>query len=864
MDRFIIVLHLVSVVISLGFIVYVEYQKKTALSSHLLMFSLGVLINNLSYLFELKSGTIEEALMAIRFEYLGLSTATIAAFLFICELFHARIPHLIRGTMVLAFFFTTTMNVTNEYHHLFYTSASIAERDGIAVFYMEKGPIYGVHTVITLASMGACIGVIIYAFMRDAKWKQNYRKYLFLGMAALVPLIFWLLRLVGSLKEYDLIPFGLFCANTFFILIIFFFRIFDVAEIAKNDVLENLEEGVLVCDEDGNVLYTNKRVKDIFADTELTRFSDVLCRMVPAEEGKFQIDDRYYAVLESEVYEEGRATGKTWCFIDMSQTMERERQLRELNEIAISANNAKSNFLAHMSHEIRTPINTILGMNELIAREAQNLNVLEYSNNIKSEGKTLLSLINDLLDFSKIESGKMELTEVEYETASLLHELELNFSAKAEEKDLEFVMDPEEDLPAVLYGDVRRMKQIIGNLLSNAIKYTARGSVCLTIRWTPVEEKKAEFTISVRDTGIGMREEDIEGIFEKFSRFDSKRNNDVEGVGLGMNITSQLLEMMNGKIEIKSEYGTGSEFIVKLPQVIVDATPIGDYKTVSKKENREGRRITFTAPLAKILVVDDNVMNRVVVKGLLKRTLVQVDEAESGMECLEKTKDTAYDVILMDHMMPKMDGVETLERFKEQNGASRMAPVIVLTANAVSGVRDYYIEQGFDDYMSKPINGVELEDVLLRFLPEELVLKSEVNKRRYKVEREQKEEFCPEEIRRVLSVERINFSIGLEKLQGNIERYRGEARQFVINCEERLSCLHEYIRTENVPAYTALIQNVKEDALLLGALELVEMAKEQEKMGEEGNLAFIRDHFTLLSKEYLRVAGCFERLYDCT
>ncbi len=864
MDSFIVGLQSASVVISLGFIIFVAYQKKSALCSHLLMFSLGVLINGLSYLFELKSGTIEEALMAIRFEYLGLSSATIAAFLFICELFKVRASHLLRLTIVLSFFFTCIMNVTNEYHHLFYTSASVINRNGIAVFQMEKGPIYGIHTVLTLAAMGASIGVIVYAFMRDAKRRQNYRKYLFLGMAAVVPLFFWLLRLIGSLKDYDLIPFGLFCANAFFILIIFFFRIFDVAEIAKNEVLENLEEGILVCDEDGNVLYTNKSMKDIFADTELTRFSDALRRMVPAEEGKFQIDDRYYAVLESEVYEEGRATGKTWCFIDMSQTMERERQLKELNEIAISANNAKSNFLAHMSHEIRTPINTILGMNELIAREAQNLNVLEYSNNIKNEGKTLLSLINDLLDFSKIESGKMELMEVEYETATLLHELELNFSAKAEEKNLEFVMDPEEDIPAVLYGDVRRMKQVIGNLLSNAIKYTEQGAVCLTIKWNPVEEKKAELNISVRDTGIGMHEEDIDSIFEKFCRFDSKRNNAVEGAGLGMNITAQLLEMMNGEIEIKSEYGIGSEFIVKLPQLIVDATPIGDYKDVTGKDGKEERRITFTAPLAKVLVVDDNVMNRVVVKGLLKRTLVQVEEAESGMECLEKTKNTAYDVILMDHMMPKMDGVETLERLKEQNGASRLAPVIILTANAVSGVRDFYIEQGFDDYMSKPINAVELEDVLLRFLPEELVLKSEVNRRRYRVEREQKEEFRPEEIRRALSVERISFAIGLEKLQGNIERYRGEARQFVINCEERLSCLHEYIRTENVPAYTALIENVKEDAALLGAMELAEMAKEQEKMGIEGNLAFIKDHFTQLSKEYQRVAECFERLYDCT
>jgi len=761
MDRFIIGLQSTAVLMTFGFIVFVAYQKKSALCSHLLMYSVGVLVNGVSYLFELKSGTIEEALMAIRFEYFGLSAATIAAFLFICELFKVRSSHFLRASIVAAFFFTCVMNITNEYHHLFYTTTSLELRGRIGVFHMKPGPIYGVHTVITLLAMGACIGVIVYAFMRDEKRRINYKKYLFLGLAALIPLGTWLVRMLGTLKEYDLIPFGLFCSNGFFILIIFFFRIFDVAEIAKNDILENLEEGVIVCDEDGKILYSNESAKAIFYDVELTNYSDVLRRLIPAEEGKFRINDRYYAVMESEVYEGTKVSGKTWCFVDMSQTMERERQLKELNEVAISANDAKSNFLAHMSHEIRTPINTILGMNELIFRESQNLNVLEYSTNIKNEGRTLLSLINDLLDFSKIESGKMELTEVEYETATLLRELETTFSPKAEEKGLEFLMELEEDIPAVLYGDERRMKQIISNLLSNAVKYTERGTVCLSVKWYLSDEKKADLLITVRDTGIGMHKEDIESIFEKFRRFDPKRNNAVEGAGLGMNITGQLLEMMNGTIEIKSEYGTGSEFVVKIPQVIADATPMGTLDTGNRKECKEKKeevRITFTAPLAKVLVVDDNYMNRVVAKGLLKRTLVQLEEAESGAECLQKTRDTAYDVILMDHMMPKMDGVETLKRLREQSGANHLTPVIVLTANAVSGVREFYLEQGFDDYLSKPISATELEDLLLRFLPEELVLKSEVNKRRYKVEREQKEEFRPEEIRRALSVRSVTSS----------------------------------------------------------------------------------------------------------
>ncbi len=860
MDILVLGLQYISVLLSFFFIAFVAYQKRSALCNHLLMFSLGVLMNGLAYTFELHSGVIEETLMAIRFEYIGLCTATIYAVLFVCELFHVNLKKWIRGGMVGCFILSCLVITTNEYHHLHYKTSYLELHEYVAIFRMTPGPYYVVHSAFTLLFLSVCIGVIIYAWMRDLKWKENYRKYLFLALAALFPVLCWTLRLVEGLKDYDLIPFGLFWTNAFFILIIYYFRYFDVAESAKNEVLETLEEGILVCDEDGHILYRNQRMHEILQNKEIKEISEVMAKMIPAEEGEFLVGDCYYAVTESEVYAGDRVKGKTWCFIDMTLTKEKENQLKALHQEAMAANNAKSSFLANMSHEIRTPINTILGMNELILREAHNINVLEYAQNIKNEGKTLMSLINDLLDFSKIESGKMELTETEYGLSSLLHDVVAMFSIKAEEKGLEFKVEVEEDIPSVMFGDEIRIKQILGNLLSNAVKYTERGEIGLFVEWSSEGGEAAVLTVTVKDSGIGIREEDLDDIFDKFKRFDAERNNKIEGTGLGMNITAQLLELMNGKIFIKSKYGIGSEFRVQIPQRIVDETPIGRYSYSKQTQVRNDTRETFTAPKAKILVVDDNLMNRVVVKGLLKSTLLQIEEAENGEECLEKTASTHYDIILMDHMMPGMDGVETLCRLKEQNGACVGTAVIVLTANAVVGVKDFYLDAGFDNYLSKPVSGRLLEEMLLKYLPEELVIKREVPGGIDVVNAKQ-EGFRPEEIRNVLETEGIDFAGGLERMDGQKERYRNLAKQFSVHCEERLRLLHEYIRKEDVPAYASMLCEVINNAEMLGAGDLVKLAREQERMGKEGNLAFLRDKFALLSEEYQRVAHCYRTLF---
>lgn len=395
-------------------------------------------------------------------------------------------------------------------------------------------------------------------------------------------------------------------------------------------------------------------------------------------------------------------------------------------DVAVLANEAKARFLAHMSHEIRTPINSIVGMNELILRESKDNTITEYAQNIYTSSKMLLGLINDILDFSKIESGQLEVIKRSYHTASMIAD-EINLlEERAKKKNLTIYQDIDETLPSELYGDELRIKQIITNLMTNAVKYTSEGSITLRMNYKMVNHSELILAISVIDTGMGIRQKDMDKLFESFTRLDEKKNRAIEGTGLGLNITRQLITLMNGTIRVESEYGKGSAFYVEIPQNIINMTPIGEVKTSAKqiKERKQVEKNHFTAPEAKILVVDDNEMNLEVVKGLLKRTLIQLDTAESGHECLQKTREKQYDIIFMDHMMPELDGIETLKLLKkETDNPNYQTVVVVLTANAISGSREMYMEQGFTDYLSKPIEAWMIEDMLIKYLPNSLIRK---------------------------------------------------------------------------------------------------------------------------------------------
>ena len=409
-------------------------------------------------------------------------------------------------------------------------------------------------------------------------------------------------------------------------------------------------------------------------------------------------------------------------------TDKKARERDEFRKAKIAAEEASrymSEFLAKVSHEVRTPINAVLGMDEMILRESRNRDIKKYAVDIQTAARSLHSIFNEILDSSKIQSGRMEIVPVEYNLGIMLNELVSMVSVRAAEKNLELVVDVDDSMPSVLKGDDLRIKQVAVNLLTNAVKYTHNGRVTLKVDGVKKDDGIFVMHMEVNDTGIGIREEEIPKIFMPYQRIDLEKNHSIEGTGLGMGITVQLLRLMDSELHVESEYGVGSTFYFDLKQVIIDDTPMGKLELIADKRADEyNYEALFAAPDAKVLVVDDNEINRKVIKNLLKETGIQVFEANSGTECIELVKTNRYDVILLDHMMPGLDGVETLRVLRNMDdNLFRGVPIIMMTANSISGARDDYLNLGFDDYLSKPIDAKRLEKLLLKLLPDRLITK---------------------------------------------------------------------------------------------------------------------------------------------
>ena len=415
---------------------------------------------------------------------------------------------------------------------------------------------------------------------------------------------------------------------------------------------------------------------------------------------------------ESEIGQIATAIDSLYDSIKDMLEYEKEKQK------AIADSQSKAKFLASMSHEIRTPINTVIGMKEMILRENKDEDIAEYAHNIKSASHMLLGIINDVLDFSKIEAGKLQLVDNDYRTANMLNDVILGITPRLKEKGLKFNLEVDESLPRILKGDEIRVKQILNNLLSNAAKYTEKGTVTFVAKGV-YDNDAFCLELSVKDTGIGIKKEDISKLFDSFKRLELEKNRYIQGTGLGLNITKQLVDNMNGEITVESEYGVGSCFKVKIPQAVIDKTAIGRFEDACKhKDSEESKdRNYLYAPDAKVLVVDDNKMNLMVVKGLLKRTEIQLDFASGGLESFEMTKHKKYDVILMDHMMPEPDGVKTFHMIRDDSTNPNVnTPVIALTANAIAGIEEEYLKEGFAGYLSKPVTGDKLEEKIAAFL----------------------------------------------------------------------------------------------------------------------------------------------------
>ena len=554
-----------------------------------------------------------------------------------------------------------------------------------------------------------------------------------------------------------------------------------------------------------------------------------------------------------------------YCIVCFVYDLTKEKNM--LEEV-VRANEAKSQFLANMSHEIRTPINGILGMDSVLLKECHDENLREYAKNIQSAGQSLLSIINDILDISKIESGKMEILTIRYQLFSVLNDCYNLTKIKLQNKPVSFIMQINEKLPSWLYGDEVRIRQIINNFLSNAVKYTKEGNITFELDFEEKTDEQILLVITVRDTGIGIKEEDLGKLFESFTRIEEKRNRNIEGTGLGLNLTKNLVNLMGGEVFAESTYGKGSCFTAKIPQKIADAKPMGDFGKRYQQylSTSDDDKLSFLAPDAKILVVDDVTMNLKVVEGLLKATKIQIDTAVSGSECLECVKTTPYQMIFLDHMMPEMDGLETLEHMKNlADNPNAQTPVIMLTANAIVGAKEEYIEAGFTDYLTKPIRETELLEMILKYLPEELVCENggqgiEKSQDAQDMEHPEAGGEGAEPLQRLEQLEGLDVKTGLTYCMNEEDFYIEMLQEFLQ--ADKASQLKHFLAEEDWDNYRTTVHALKSTSLTIGAAHLSGEAKALEMAAKEGNMDYIRSHHDGVMDEYKELTDHLKEILE--
>ncbi len=642
-----------------------------------------------------------------------------------------------------------------------------------------------------------------------------------------------------------------------------FFQMTDVGPDAVREgmSLQDAFSGVL---EQADLDHLLERCRKVLSDHDTDTY--FLNLQEEDTEKNYKVDISYYLAQNEDI------SGLCILFSDMTEVV-------EAKERAESADRAKSNFLANMSHEIRTPMNAISGMAEFILRDSTDEEAKKNAAMIKSASKSLISIINDILDFSKIESGKMEIIDDDYSLASLVNDVAAMIRIRLQDKNVRLVVDLSSKTPDRLYGDEVRIKQILINMLNNAVKFTNQGQITLTIFHEKLSEDTCRLNISVADTGIGIKKEEMSRIFESFTQVDTKRNRSVEGTGLGLAISRRLVKMMGGQLKVESEYEKGTVFSFDIINKVTDWTPVGENWEVHDRSDVDVFETKLYLPKARILVVDDNEMNLKVACGILKPYGVVPDCAASGAESLELVKEKKYDLIFMDHMMPQMDGVEAMQIIRTFEGGKDLK-IIALTANALSGLDAKYISEGFDGYLAKPIEPREMEALLKKMLPEKLA--EEKQPEEEAKEEEFVMEFNPEEemtfepggeqvkdtgdkskkILPALGNAGLNTEAGLLYAAGDPDFYLNLIQEFINTYEEKLARLETLFAACNWHDYGICVHALKSNSKTIGADELSEQARDLEDASKNQEEAFVKENHSKFSKDFKELAAKLKEILE--
>ncbi len=707
-------------------LVYIFRGSSTYIQKLMLSFTLAELVHNASYLLELFATTEQEAMVAIKMEYLGSSLVAILFMMFIRSYCGAKERIWFERFLLLCGCAIIVMVWTSPLHGFYYTDVRFVQSGAYPHVELDYGPGFYFYMVMcAVLPWAVSVGTLLTAIMREKSVKRIRKlKFIMAGATfSVLVLVLYVLRLFP--EGYDPTPVSMAIMFSVLVLLVWNRKDFDLTRTATATVLNSLGDGMITLDEEKQVLRYNDMAKQIFPTLDYNqKIEEVenfpLHILEKDGEEQFELGGKHYeGHLRAVIDYEQIIRGYTVLIVDVTDTYEYICELNETRKRAEEANRSKTNFLANMSHEIRTPMNAVVGMSELIIEECRGQNIYDYACDIKTAALNLLAIINDILDLSKVEAGKMELVEDEYYVQELVQDTVNLVQMVAEQKELEFKVELDRDIPCKLCGDEGRIRQILINLLSNAIKFTKEGFVRLAVTGKYVAEDTLELQFIVQDTGIGIKDEDMTVIFESFRQLDMNRNRKTEGTGLGLAITKQLATLMKGDVQVESEYGKGTIFTLQIPQLVVDKRTIGE-NTLVRTAVEDKKTDVFVKEEYQVLVVDDNAINRKLAIAMLRAYGFQISDASSGKEAIDMVKTQHYDMIFMDHMMPEMDGVEATKVIRAECGETTEGTIIVaLTANAIQGAKELYLASGFDDFLFKPFDRAQMNDLLKRWVPVE-------------------------------------------------------------------------------------------------------------------------------------------------
>ncbi len=719
---------IITLVLTVSILIKILLSKPSVVQAVAVMFFAALIVIEIGLLLEFRSDSLPELVISFKTKYIGMAAASLILLRFVEVICGSKIPRFVYVIQAIVVIAIVALLLHMDYENYVLTDWETVSGRINALSSVEFFVLNVIFPIDLFAIFTVCSAICVKAIKRYKGITKI--RIVFILVVALLFVLSTIAYYASDFVGIDISIYFLFAIVLSLAILLVKFDFFDSIQAAIVNVMFRGPLGIIVADQDDNIIFHNASARKMISNIESFHRIDedkMLERIYKDGGGDYENGDNTYTVHVDEIREANYLVGHQFVVSDVTKLHNKMDELEKMTELANRSNEAKSIFLANMSHEIRTPINAIVGMDEMILRETASDIIKDYAIDIKSASHTLLGIINDILDISKIESGVLSLINGEYKLSQVVLDVKNITEKKAKDKGLSFSIEVDEDIPENLYGDELRIKQVMINIINNAIKYTKEGSVKVNISYLKVggDDKKIELVIDVSDTGIGIKEDEKNKLFTKFQRLDEIRNKNVEGTGLGLSIAKSFVTMMDGYIDVDSVYGEGTTFSIHIIQEVTDPETIGniDDRAVNNKRS-DNEHIKLMATSARILVVDDNELNLKVLLGLLKITRISIDTASSGKECIEKMKDEQYDCVLLDIMMPELNGVETLKVLKDKNIKGDV-PVIALTADATAGAEDLYISLGFDDYLTKPISYSKCEEALIKYLPKNKLLNDE-------------------------------------------------------------------------------------------------------------------------------------------